>query len=361
MTLYQGAAFDRGYIEVNLKSKPYFNQHPPALRKGDTIGIVSLSGPLAARCPRRLQRSVRYLESKGFKVRLGTSTREDTGMRAGEAKNRGRDLHSMMEDPTVKAVVASIGGAGSLEILPELNPSLLRAHPTILVGYSDTTSVLLWLWSQTGVISFYGPAALPQFGEFGGCFDFTWKSFISAVTSTDPVGVLPESRFCVTEYLEWDVDDNCPRRLEPHVVRFPLRRGLAKGPLVAGNLTTLADLLRVGVELPLLDGCVLFLEESDTATFNDFRLNLDILVESGALSSIAGLAWGRFQQLISSCWSVEEVKAILSGLPIDGSVPIAMNIDFGHTDPILTLPIGVRCRLTVDDRIELELLEAAVT
>ena len=342
------------------KDRSFFNQQPPLLQEGDTIGIVSLSGPLAARCPRRLQRAVGYLESKGLKVRLGVSTGLDTGTRAGEARDRAKDLHTMMIDPSVKAIVTSIGGAGASEILPELDLSILRAHPTILVGYSDTTSVLLWIWAQTGLITFYGPAALPQFGEVGGCFDFTWNHFISVVTSVLPVGELPESDICVTEYLEWDIEDDRRRDQKAHTPRFPIRRGVAEGPLVTANLATFANILRAGDHIPNLQRCVLLLEVSDTTSFNAFCMDLELLADLDVFSRIAALAWGRFRQLTTQCWSTDVVKSIINQLPIKQTVPIAMDIEFGHIDPILTLPMGVQCRLTVDESVRLELLEAAV-
>jgi muramoyltetrapeptide carboxypeptidase LdcA involved in peptidoglycan recycling len=84
---------------------------------------------------------------------------------SGTAVERLADLHGAFADPSIEAVLSVIGGAHSAEMLPGLNVDLVRSNPKVFCGYSDTTSLLHAIHVKTGLVTFYGPVLIPEFGE----------------------------------------------------------------------------------------------------------------------------------------------------------------------------------------------------
>ncbi len=112
---------------------------PPRLRPGDTIGIVSPSWGGAGRFPHRVENGIAYLESLGYKTRLGRHALGQHGFVSGTPENRAADIHDMFAAPEVGAIVAAIGGDHSCHLLPHLDFEVIRHNPTIFMGYSDIT------------------------------------------------------------------------------------------------------------------------------------------------------------------------------------------------------------------------------
>src|SRR5207245_603119 len=146
---------------------------PRRLVKGDTIGIVSPASPFPAWFPRRFARSVSNLESKGYKVKLGTHARDKLGHKAGRKEDRLEDLHAMYRDESVRLIMTTLGGFSSNELLDDLACELVRRNPTGLIGYSDITALHLAIHSSTGLACFCGPDLLSQFGEFRDVLPYT--------------------------------------------------------------------------------------------------------------------------------------------------------------------------------------------
>src|SRR5437899_426237 len=110
---------------------------PPILRAGDTIAIVAPSWSGPARFPHRVERGVRFLKSLGYRVILAPHAAGDRGHVSGTAEERAADLHWCFADPSVRAIVAAIGGDHSNQLLPLLDWDLIASNPTIVMGYSD--------------------------------------------------------------------------------------------------------------------------------------------------------------------------------------------------------------------------------
>jgi muramoyltetrapeptide carboxypeptidase len=111
---------------------------PPALQPGDTIGIVSPSFGAAGMFPHRHERGVACLESLGYRVLTAPHALGVRGVVSGTPEERVADIHAMFSDPTVRAVIAAIGGDHSCHLLPLLDFDLLRANPKIFMGLSVT-------------------------------------------------------------------------------------------------------------------------------------------------------------------------------------------------------------------------------
>ena len=134
--------------------------HPPKARAGDKVAIVSPSFAAPAVAPEVHEQGVRRLaELTGLEpVEYPTTRQLDA-----PAVDRARDLNAAFGDPTVRAVVATIGGDDQITVIPHLDPELVRADPKPFLGYSDNTNLLSWLWTQ-GVAAFHGGSVQVHLG-----------------------------------------------------------------------------------------------------------------------------------------------------------------------------------------------------
>jgi muramoyltetrapeptide carboxypeptidase len=332
---------------------------PRRLEQGDLVGIVSPSSPVAAGTPRRFERGVAELERRGFRVRVGEHARSKTGWTAGTPVDRVADLHAMFVDPEVRAIVCTIGGYNANQLLELLDYDLIAANPKLFVGFSDITALHGAIHARTGLATMLGPALLGQFGEDGGVHDYTWDAFERVAMHAAPAGVFRQPEHWYPERLWWDTQDDRPRRPEPAPPWRTVRDGSGEGPIVAGNVNTLL-LLNGTPWSPSLDGALLCLED-DEEYGKPWMVERQLfqLRHLGAFERVAAVAYGRIHPE-SGFESDEWIDEILLRATAGTKIPVAAGLDFSHTDPLLTLPWGVRARLDTGDEVTLELLEAAV-
>jgi muramoyltetrapeptide carboxypeptidase len=152
----------------------------------------------------------------------------------------------------------------------------------------------------------------------------------------------------VTEQLAWDETDTRPRRREAAEPRQTWTRGRARGRLVAANLATLAGDVRAGLVARDWADRVVFLEESDTASWEAFTGHLATVAGSGLLDGAAALVFGRFRQVCLGEWAAGALRDVLAPLARRTRGPVVAGVEFGHTDPVLTLPIGGDVEVVAD-------------
>ena len=292
-------------------------------KKGNTIGIVSPSAPITAFCPKRLARGVRAMIDMGYKVKLGKNVSSVDGFTAGTIKERVQDIHDLFSDKDVKLIMATIGGYNCNDLLEFLDYEMIRKNPKIFVGYSDCAILNSALFARSGIKTIMGPMVLPQFGEYPAIQDFSKESFINVVEN-------------IGSNLR-DKEDSRPRRMEKNIgwkVVFP---GQAKGRIIAANLNTLTKLIGTKYIFDFTDA-ILFLEDDDDESAATVQRMLWQLKQAGLLDKIKGLVFGRFQKKSEIGESVmKKIVENVLGVP---KFPVVYGLDFGHTDPVLSLPNG---------------------
>lgn len=320
--------------------------YPPKLKKGDTIGIVSPSAPVAAFCPNRLQRGVQELEKHGFQVKLGKHVSARYKHMAGTVQQRIEDIHSMFTDNEVKAIFCTIGGHNSNQLLEFLDYDLIEQHPKIFMGYSDITVLLNAVYKKTCLITYLGPTILPQFGEHGGILPYTWEYFQKALMQTEDISISASQQW-TDEFTSWDKEDNRPRFMKPNEGIKILKSGTASGTLIGGNLGTLL-LLNGTPYMPDLQDTILCVEEDEVETPATIDRYFTQLRQIGALSKINGMLIGRFNGKVGFKKD-DSLEDIVLSATEKYDFPVFYDLDFGHTDPILTIPIGGRCEISAAD------------
>ncbi len=311
---------------------------PERLYFGDTVGIVAPAGPPAD--PQAVDRAVVALEKFGFKVKLGKNVRARNGFLAGGDKERAADLTAMFADKTVKAIISLRGGYGAARILNLLDYKMIRRHPKIFIGYSDITSLHSALQKKVNLISFHAPMAAALAAD--DLPEFTRASFLRTMMEAKAAGSI-----CAG--------------YEKKPVSI-LRRGVATGRLVGGNLSVLCASIGTPFQ-PLFKGRILFFEDVGERPYRLDRM-LTQLLNSGILQQVAGVAVGvntdceekktpRAGDFNQS--SADVIAERLSSLKI----PVVTGLPFGHVALNATLPIGAKATLDGDNG-DLIITEAAV-
>ena len=304
---------------------------PRGLRLGARLRVVS---PASAAKPERVEAGVRALEAMGYRAELAAHALASGPLYyAGNAEERAADLHAAFRDEAVDGIVCTRGGWGSAELLPLLDVKLIAAHPKVFVGYSDQTSLHLWLRRAAGMVTFYGPMVAADFARGGGVHAASWRSSLEGAGA-------------------WRLG-----RAEGLRV---LRSGVAEGPLVGGCLALVAESLGTPYALKP-ERCVLFLEDVGTKPYQWDRM-LVHLRYAGVLEQANGIVLGDMAQSAPAEEQALLEQAVLHALR-DFTGPIAIGLRSGHVDgENVTLPLGVRARLELSDPHEprLELLEGAV-
>lgn len=349
---------------------------PRRLQPGDTIAIVSPSSGITSLVPRRFERGVAYLEKLGYRVKVMPHARERLAHRAGTYEAQAEDLNRAFADPEVRMILTSIGGYTSNGVLRFLDWELIGRSPKIVMGYSDTTALSTGMHTQAGLVTLYGPALLPTFAEFPGMHPYSRDSFLDVVTGKTPIwGPSPD---WTSEKLSWDEEDDRPRIMKPNPGWRVLRGGMARGPLMAGNLTILLALAGTPY-FPETTGKILCIEDDRESPLPYWDLHLNQLRGMGVLDRIAGLLIGRAEGLTSDLEASGRnsngvggtegtatearrygLKELLEEQLGRYAFPIAWDVDFGHTDPMLTLPLGVEAEVDMKQQ-TVRLMEAAVS
>jgi len=332
---------------------------PPRLKPGDTIGIVSPSWGGAGRFPHRTNAGIRQLEALGFTIRLAPCALHQNGFVSDTPENRAGDIHLMFADPEVKGIIAAIGGDHSCHLLPLLNFDLIRENPKVFIGYSDITVLNVAIWQQTGLVTFNGPALLTDFAEYPHIPEYTEEYFRKAVTSADPAGEIQPSTCWTEEFLDWGTqqDRRRPRQWLPSPGWTWLKTGHAEGRLLGGCIESLQH-LRGTPFWPDWEDTILFIETSEDhpppETVDGILMDYQNM---GIFDKLRGMLVGRPMRYTEQ--DKQSLRQVILERTASFEFPVITDMDFGHTSPQLTLPLG--CRAEIDSTAQqFTLLEAAV-
>jgi muramoyltetrapeptide carboxypeptidase len=307
---------------------------PPRLRKGDLIALISPAS--APSSHEKIEKGVQYLESLGYRVRVGKHVMAQHGYLAGTDDQRAQDLNEMILDSKVKAIFALRGGYGTPRLLGMVNYKALRRHPKIIVGYSDITALQMAVLRKVGLVTFSGPMVAVEM--WNSIDPYTEEHFWRIVTSTKRIGRL---------------DNPADEPLRAH------HPGKAEGRLVGGNLSLLISLFGTSY-VPELRQAILVLEEVDEAPHRVDRM-LAQLSNSSSLNKIAALLLGRFTDCVPADASKPHltIEQVLAEFVTRVHCPVLANLQYGHIPKKLTIPFGVRARVD-SKKGGLELMESAV-
>lgn len=311
---------------------------PEKLKKGDLVRIIAPSCSLGIISKENREIANRRFEEMGLRISFGKHIEEMDEFNSASIESRIEDIHDAFADPDVKAIFPVIGGFNSNQLLRYIDWELLRNHPKIFCGFSDITALNNAIYAKTGLVSYSGPV-YSTFAEKKN-FEYTLEYFKKCIFSDDPFEVKLSPLW--SDDL-WYMDQE-HRNLIRNEGCLVINEGAAKGTLLGGNLCTL-NLLQGTEYMPSFKNSILFLEDDDTSKIVDFDRNLQSLIHLPDFGGVNGIVIGRFQKA-SEVTSELITKVIKTKRELD-HIPVIANVDFGHTQSMITFPIGGTVKIEV--------------
>lgn len=342
---------------------------PKNLQPGDKVATVSLSWGGPGTFPHRYEAGKKQLQDEfGLVVVEMPHTLSDAVWLYQNPQARAEDLMAAFADPEIKGVVSTIGGNDSIRILPYLDLNIIRSHPKVFLGFSDTTITHLACF-KAGLGTFYGPAIMVGFGENGGMFPYMVQSLRKTLFSVEAIGnIAPNKDGWTVELLDWSdpANQTKKRKLNPSTGwRFLQGQGAHKGHLIGGCFEVF-DWLRGTDFWPDVDvwqDAILFLETSEEAPPPEaVKYGLRTLAALGILQKLSGILFGRPGGQIPIEKHVDYDNVLLQVISEEEGLtdlPIIAGMDFGHTDPMFVLPYGAQAEIDCDHQ-RFAILENAV-
>ncbi len=342
---------------------------PHKLQAGDQVATISLSWGGPGAFPRRYEAGKRQLQDEfGLTVVETPHALCDASWLQRNPQARAQDLMEAFADPSIKAIISTIGGDDSIRILPYLDLDVIRSNPKIFMGYSDATIAHMACF-KAGLVSFYGPAIMAGFAENGGMFPYMVDSVRKTLLSSAPIGnIKPHTEGWTVEMLDWADPQNQLRKRKlnpPEGWKIIQGKGVRQGHLMGGCFEVL-DWLRGTQFWPEPDrwqSAILFLETSEDAPPpNAVQYGLRAYAAMGILKRLSGILFARPGGQIPPERFTEYDKVIRQIVTEEeglSELPIITHMDFGHTDPMFVLPYGVQAEIDCDAQ-RFAIIEGAV-
>lgn len=320
------------------------------------IGVFSASSPISATVPIRYERGKAFLESKGFKVKNGLLYGKQDAYRSGSIKERAEEFNNLLYDDEIKVIMSSIGGFVTNSILPYIDYDYLKKHPKIIIGYSDTTALLLAIYKNTGLVTFYGPALAASFGEFPPFVDFTYDRFKEMLCTDITVPYsFPIPPMWTDEFISWKDQKNSKKGRENDWIC--VNKGECRGRLIGGNLNTMYGIFGTEYMPDIKEGDILFIEDS-LKNASTIERSFSLLKLAGVFDKVSGIILGK-HELFDDEGSGKQPYEILLEVLDGAKIPSLADFDCCHTHPMLTMPIGCNVELNATEK-RVTLLEKPV-
>jgi muramoyltetrapeptide carboxypeptidase len=330
---------------------------PPRLRKGGTIRVIAPSS--AATSTSSLPKAVRFIEKQGFKVSLASSMLRESPTRyltAGDA-TRKNEIENAFRNDKYDAIMVLQGGAGSIDILNDIDYDVIKDHPKIFIGYSDITLLQLAFMRMAHMASFQGPMLIDMVESDEEALQTNWNNLINIISKGEELTI--------------------KNPLESGWAKS-INDGKAKGQLMGGNLTVFS--LIAGTKyLPDSKGKILFFEDVNVEPWMLDNLLASLMLK-GILKKANGIVFGQLPN-----YSIENITEsqgitsyVLKHLFIEDYISATMHstlqdlftnkmpkkpafIEMAccHGKYITTIPIGIRAKLDAG-QCTIEMLEPGV-
>jgi muramoyltetrapeptide carboxypeptidase LdcA involved in peptidoglycan recycling len=307
---------------------------PNKLCKGDEIRIIAPSESASIISSERIIFAEKKLKSLGFKVTYGKNIFIEDNFDLINIKKKVEDLLNAFKDKNVKAILSMVGGSSSNQLLKYIDWNIIQNNPKIFCGYSDIDTLSLSIRKKGDFITYSGL----HFSTFSQkkYFDFTQDYFIKCLVSSDQYDIIPS--------LSWSDDlwylNQNKREIIKNEGWWVINQGRAKGEILGSNISSFV-LLKGTTFMPSFKNTILFLEKDNSSgdnTLKDFSRLLQSIIDIPTSHQIKGIVIGRFQKK-SNILKEDLINMIKSKKQLI-NLPIIANVDLGHTDPKIIIPIG---------------------
>lgn len=309
---------------------------PPRLNKGDTIGVIAPSHPVAPQFQTMYDQGIRNLTSFGFKVKEGKTVKlAHMRYMAGTDSQRAEDINEMFKDEEVKAIICALGGSVAIRTLRYLDYDLIRKNPKIFSGMSNITTFHIAFLAKTSLTGLHQTDVVFGFGADMKSEEARYETdlFFRITGNPEPLGLLPA-------FTKWEV----------------WQEGKAEGRLFGGSINSAETLLGTPF-YPKIDEDIIFFWESIGQPLDELDAKLVHFRESGLLDKTKGMLIGKFRSEVPDPSSksgskiverTREIKELVLDIVGEYDFPIISGMDFGHYTPNLPLPLGLQAAMNTE-------------
>lgn len=339
---------------------------PKRLKSGDKIAIVSLSwGGLGDEALIHKYYIAKQRLERDFGLEVVTMPHALKGSKfvSEHPELRAEDLMKAFEDKSIAGIFCAIGGDDTIRTLPYIDFDIIRSNPKIFMGYSDTT-INHFMMYKAGLVSFYGPSIMCEFGEYVNMFEYT-KSAIEDVLFQDTTNYsITSSPEWSSDFVSWEESNiNISKKLQPdnHGYEILQGSGVVEGHLLGGCIDVF--MMANGTEIwPTIDewtDAILFIETSEDKPSPYFiKWTLRNLAAQGILKVIKGIIVGKPQGEVYYEEYKEAITQVVSQEEGLTNLLIFYNVNIGHAMPIGILPYGINTELNCENK-TITLLDSA--
>jgi len=307
---------------------------PKKFKNGDMVRVIAPARSLNIVGAETRDIAVKNLEALGLRVSYGKNVDEVDTFMSSSIQSRVDDLHDAFRDKEVKGILTAIGGFNSNQLLRYIDWDLIKDNPKIFCGYSDITVLSNAIYAKTELMTYSGM----HFSTFGQkqLQDYNVDNFKKCLFSNES--------FIVTAAEEWSDDQWYLKQDDRSFISndgwWVLNEGNAEGSVLGGNLASFRLLYGTEYMPKFENDTVLFIEDDNYTTddVTEFDRNLQALVHQDGFENVVAIMIGRFQ--VGSKMTKELITKILQTKAELLNIPVVANVDFGHTDPVFTFPIG---------------------
>lgn len=331
---------------------------PKRLKKGDKVAIVSLSwGGLGDDCfIHKFYIAKERLEKDfGLEVICMPNALKGSKFVASHPELRAKDLMDAFSDYSISAIFCAIGGDDTIRILPYIDFDIIKNNPKIFMGYSDTT-INHFMMYKAGIVSFYGPSIMCEFGEYVKMFDYTQKAVKDILFGDWKQYPILSSAEWTDDYILWQESNiNTPHNMKKDTHRYEVinGNGIVQGHLLGGciDVFMMAVGTKIWPDLKKWDNAILFIETSEDKPSPTFvKWTLRNLAAQGILNTINGIIVGKPQGEEYYDEYKEAIKQVVVNEEHLNNLPIFYNVNFGHSKPIGIIPYGIKAELNCKNK-----------
>lgn len=285
------------------------------LNIGDTIGLIS---PSHVADRETYASIIANLEHLGFKVKTGTNLYKDTWGNVASDIERADDLNSMVADPDVKLIFFG-GGNGASDIISLIDYESIKKTPKLFLSYSDGTTILNAIYTQTGLVTYYGQTP----GNYCPPDSYTYSNFESHIVLRDATEHIANSKW------------------------YTLNGGNCEGTLIGGYLPHfIEEIDSAHFMYETEKKYILFLE--DCEKFNDvsnIKLYLERMEQTHFMKNVTGIILGHYSNTI-----FDSLFEFLKQFGKRNAIPVVYCDDFGHGNNHAIIPIGIKAEFDADKK-----------
>ncbi|WP_379129499.1 S66 peptidase family protein [Paenibacillus sp. sgz500958] len=322
----------------------------PHLEKGTTVGVTAPSSGVSEELHDSVKLACSRLKAKGYNVVSGGTVWTHDKAKSAPARIRAAEFNEMMQDDSIGLIFPPWGGELLIEILEFID--FKNAACKWIMGYSDTSVLLLAITLNTGIATAHGTNLMDVRGEHSDETTAMWESVLST-----PFGESILQRSSPRYQKEWRHSDpsSCVFHLtEPTKWKVISEQNVhIQGRLLGGCIDVIRHLIgtpfgnvRHFQEKYINNEPVVWVLENCELSATDLRRSLVHMKLAGWLDHCTGLIFGRSSanQTVQNYTAQDVYKDLADEL----GIPVVYDVDCGHVPPQITFINGAYAEIEVN-------------